>query len=345
MRKLYFGLIAIPISMVGRVVGADTLTFLASIVAIVPLAGIIGRATEDLATHVGQRLGGLLNATMGNVTELIIAIFLIIAGELEIVKLSITGSIIGNLLLVLGAAFLLGGIRYQEQSFNAKVAGMHSASLALAVVGIIMPAVFHGAAPSAGFAAEQIISAGVAGVLIALYVSSLVFSFVTHQEMLTTHHESGTAEWSKKFALAVLVSATALVAVESEMLVHSLELASQTLRIPKLFVGLILVPIVGNAAEHSSAILLAMRNKVDTAIEIAIGSSTQIAMFVLPVLVFLSLVVGKPMDLFFSGFEVAAVGLSAAVVSLICLDGRSNWLEGAQLLAAYAIMGISSYFL
>ncbi|MEO7802963.1 MAG: calcium/proton exchanger [Actinomycetota bacterium] len=345
MRKLYWGLIAIPVSIAGRVMGADTLTFVASIVAIIPLAGIIGRATEDLATHVGQRLGGLLNATMGNVTELIIATFLIMAGELELVKLSITGSIIGNLLLVLGASFLLGGVRYQEQSFNAKVAGMHSASLALAVVGIMMPSIFHGAAPSATLVEEEIISAGVAGVLIALYISSLIFSFVTHQEMLTTHHESGVAQWSKKFALAVLVGATVMVALESEMLVHSLELASQTLRIPKLFVGLILVPIVGNAAEHSSAILLAMRNKVDTAIEIAIGSSTQIAMFVLPLLVFISLLVGKPMDLFFSGFEIAAVGLSAAVVSLICLDGRSNWLEGAQLVAAYTIMGISAYFL
>lgn len=345
MRKSYLLLIAVPVSIIARVMNLETLTFISSIIAILPLAGIIGRATEDLASRVGARLGGLLNATFGNVTELIIATFLIMGGEIEVVKVSITGSILGNMLLVLGASFLLGGIKYREQEFNAKVAGMHSASLVLAVAGIMMPAIFNSSVPNASFLATETISVGVAAVLMLLYISSLVFSFVTNQEVITTHHEPSPGAWSTKVASAVLVGATVLVAMESEMLVHSLEKATESLHMSKLFIGLILVPIVGNAAEHSSAILLAMKNKVDTAIEIAIGSSTQIALFIAPLLIFISLAVGKPMDFFFSGFEVAAVGISTGIVALISLDGRSNWLEGAQLIAVYVIIAISFYFL
>ncbi|HVE76892.1 MAG TPA: calcium/proton exchanger [Actinomycetota bacterium] len=346
MRWYYWGILGVPVSIAGRVMGLDILTFVAAIVAIIPLAGIIGRATEDLAIHTGPRVGGLLNATFGNVTELVIATFLIIAGESEIVKLSITGSIIGNSLLVLGAALFLGGIKHREQEFNSKVAGMHSASLVLAVTGLMMPALFHQAAPRAGFGKEEAVSIGVASILMILYVSSLIFSFKTNQEVSIAHAPHGEkAEWSKKFGVLVLVGATVLVALESEVLVHSLEGATERLHLSKLWVGLILVPIVGNAAEHSSAIFLAMKNKMDTAIEIAVGSSTQIALFIAPLLIFISLIAGKPMNFFFSGFEIAAVGFSTAIVALISLDGRSNWLEGAQLLAAYLIMGISFYFL
>lgn len=345
MNKLYWGLIAVPVSIAGRFMGNDMLTFVASIVAIVPLAGLIGSATENLAIHTGPRVGGLLNATFGNVTELIIAVFLILGGELEVVKVSITGSIIGNLLLVLGAAFFLGGLKHREQSFNPKVAGMHSASMVLAVVGIMMPAVFHQAAPEAGIVRDEIVSVGVAGVLMVLYISSLVFSFVTHQDIMAMPHETETAHWSKRRSMFWLVVATVMVAAESEMLVHSLEGATDKLGMSKLFVGLILVPIIGNAAEHSSAIVLAMKNKVDTALEIAVGSSTQIALFIAPLLIFISLALGRPMNFFFSGPEVAVVGLSAAIASLISLDGRANWLEGAQLIAAYVIVAISFYFL
>jgi len=345
MKKLWWGLVAVPVSFVASLMGLETLTFVTAIIAIIPLAGLIGRATEDLAIHTGPRIGGLLNATFGNVTELIIAVFLILAGEAEVVKVTITGSIIGNLLLVLGAAFLFGGIKYREQEFNSRVAGMHTASLVLAVVGIMMPALFHGAVPNASFAAEETVSLGVAGVLIVLYLSSLVFSFVTHQDIFAIYHEQETARYSRRASGALLAGATVLVALESELLVSSLEGATETLGMSKLFVGLILIPIVGNAAEHSSAVFLAMKNKVDTAIEIAVGSSTQIALFIAPLLIFISLAVGKPMDFFFSGFEVAVVGMSAAIVAFIALDGRSNWLEGAQLIAAYIIMGISFYFL
>lgn len=345
MNRLYWGLVAVPVSIVARILGADTLVFVFSAVAIIPLAGLMGRATEELALLSGPRIGGFLNATFGNAAELIIAIFLIGKGEIEIVKASITGSIIGNILLVLGAALFVGGLRHREQKFSASVAGMHSASLALAVVALIMPALFHAAAPKAGFSQTETLSIGVAVVLMAAYICSLVFSFVTHRGVLSEFLEEEQAKWSRRSAIGVLAGATAFVALESEFLVHSLEEATEALGLSKLFVGLIVVPIVGNAAEHSSAVLLAAKNKVDVALEIAIGSSTQIALFVAPLLVFISLAAGHPMDFFFSTFEIAAVGVSAAIVNLIALDGRSNWLEGAQLMAAYLIMALSFFFL
>lgn len=345
MKKLAWGLIAVPISIIARIAGADTLVFVAAVVGIIPLAGFMGRATEDLAIHSGPRFGGFLNATFGNATELIIALFLILAGEVDVVKLSITGSIIGNLLLVLGAALLLGGIRYRQQEFNAQAAGMHSASLVLAVVGLMMPALFHQVVPNAEFVKEETVSVGVAAILIVVYLFSLLFSFVTHQDLLAVGAHEEEAHWSKRTATAVLVGATVLVAVESHLVVETLEHATESLGLSRAFVGLILVPVVGNAAEHASAVLLAGKGKVDVALEIAVGSSTQIALFVAPVLVVVSLLVGRPMDFFFTGFEIAAVGFSAAIVALISLDGRSNWLEGLQLIAAYLIIGLSFYFL
>lgn len=345
MKKLSWGLLAVPLSVLARVMGAETLVFVASAIAIVPLAGFMGRATEELAIVSGPRIGGFLNATFGNAAEVIIGVFLILGGEIEVVKASITGSIIGNILLVLGAAFFVGGLRHREQTFSAQAAGMHSASLALAVVGLMMPALFHRAAPEAGFGATETVSLGVALILMTVYVSSLVFSFVTHQELIPTHAHAGKAMWSRRLAMAILLGATVLTAIESEFLVHSLESATEALGLSKLFVGLILVPLVGNVAEHGGAVFLAAKNKVDVSLEIAIGSSTQIALLVAPLLVFVSLIVGKPMDFFFTGFEIAAVGFSAAIVALIALDGKSNWLEGAQLMAAYLIMAISFLFL
>lgn len=345
MNKLLWGLLAVPVSVVARIMGADTVVFISSIVAILPLAGIMGQATEELAIHSGPRIGGFLNATFGNAAELIIAIFLVSAGEVEVVKASLTGSIIGNILLVLGAALLIGGIRYREQEFDSRVTGMHAASLVLAIIGLMMPALFHRAVPSAEFVQTEAVSIGVAAILMCLYVFSVVFSFATHQTSLSVPVGDETPAWSRRKALVILVGATVLVAMESEFLVHSLEHAVETLGWSKFFIGLILVPIAGNAAEHASAVLLAARNKVDIAIEIAVGSSTQIAMFVAPLLVFISLIVGKPMDFFFTGFEIAAVGFSVAIVTVISMDGRSNWLEGAQLLAAYLIMALSFFFL
>ena len=322
----------------------DLLTFLTAAGAILPLAGVIGTGTEDLARHAGPRVGGLLNATFGNVTELIIAVFLIVDGEIEVVKASLTGSIMGNLLLVLGISFLAGGLRHREQEFSARAAAVHSTQLILAVIGLLMPALFVLTTGRHGFGEREVVSGVIASVLIVLYALALVFMMITHEHLFHTPTEEEEPRWSVRTGVGLLLGATALVAVESEILVGALEPALRDLGLSKFFVGLILVPIIGNAAEHSSAVLFAIRNKVDVTLEIAIGSSTQIALFVAPALVFISLIAGHPMDFVFSTFEVAAVGLSALIVALISLDGRSNWLEGAQLIGAYAIMAISFFF-
>jgi Ca2+:H+ antiporter len=341
-------LVLVPVSLVSNfVLEQDLLTFLASAGAIIPLAGLIGKATDQLAIRAGPRVGGLLNATFGNVTEVIIAVFLIMDGEVEVVKASLTGSIIGNLLLVLGLSFLVGGIRHrnQEQTFNAQAAGVHSSSLTLAVIGLLMPALFVLTSGEHGLVQREVVSGVVAGVLMLLYAAALVFTMVTHEHLFHVPTGDEEAEWSVRTAAIVLAATAAVVAVEAELLVSSLEPALEDLGLSKFFVGLILVPVIGNAAEHSSAVLFAMRDRMDVTLEIAIGSSTQIALFVAPLLVFLSLAIGQPMDFVFTTFEVAAVGLSTIIVTFLCLDGRSNWLEGAQLVGAYVIMAISFFFI
>ncbi len=337
-------LVLTPIAIGLRLFGApDLAIFLTSAAAIVPLAGLIGRATEQLALHTGPRIGGLVNATFGNVTELIIAVFLILDDRIEMVKASLTGSILGNLLLVLGLSLFVGGLKHDRQSFNARSASVHATSLALAVTGLLMPALFS-LGTHATFAQREVVSGVVAGVLILMYIAALVFTLVTHEHLFRTPQEDETPAWSRRKAVVVLLITTGFVALMSEFLVSSLEPALETLGLSELFVGLILIPVIGNAAEHSSAVMFALRNKVDVTLEIAIGSSTQIALFVAPVLVFISLAVGHPMDFVFSTFEVAAVGLSALLMTLISLDGESNWLEGAQLVGAYVIMAISFFF-
>jgi Ca2+:H+ antiporter len=337
-------LVLVPIAIVLELAGGPELViFLASAAAIVPLAGLIGRATEQLALHVGPRLGGLINATFGNVTELIIAIFLIVEGKLEVVKASLTGSILGNLLLVLGLSFLVGGLRHEEQEYNARSASVHATSLVLAVTGLLMPALFA-LGQHRTLIQREVVSGTVAAVLISLYVAALAFTLITHEHLFRTPEESEEPLWSRAKALGVLLVSTALVALMSEFLVGTLDPAIESLGLSEAFVGLIVIPIIGNAAEHSSAVLFALRNKVDVTLEIAIGSSTQIALFVAPALVFVSLLVGHPMDFVFSTFEVAAVAVSTFLVFMISVDGRSNWLEGAQLVGAYGIMAISFYF-
>jgi Ca2+:H+ antiporter len=338
-------LVFVPVAIVLELAhAAPVAIFIISSLAILPLAGLIGHATEDLAARIGPQKGGLLNATFGNVTEMIIAFFLILDNQLEVVKASITGSIIGNVLLVLGASFLAGGWKHEEQQFNRASAGLHSASLVIAVVGLLMPALFALSPEATNFRTEAV-SVGVAIILIAVYALGLLFSLKTHKNFFRSDFDHGTAKWSAGRAIGMLAGSTVLVALMSEFLVGALEPTVEELGLSKLFVGLIVVPIVGNAAEHSSAIMLAVKNKMDVSIEIAIGSSTQIALFVAPMLVFLSLIVGHQMDFIFSGFEIAAVGFSSAILGFIALDGRSNWLEGVQLLAAYAIMAVSFFFL
>jgi Ca2+:H+ antiporter len=338
-------LVLVPVSIVLELAGgADLLVFVTSAGAILPLAGLIGRSTEQLALHTGPRIGGLINATFGNVTELIIAIFLILDDEVEIVKASLTGSILGNLLLVLGLSFLFGGLKHEEQEYSARAASVHATSLVLAVTGLLMPALFALGTSGDTFLEREVVSGTVAAVLIALYLSALAFTLVTHEHLFRTPDEGERPTWSRGRAVGLLLAATALVALESELLVGSLEPALEDLGLSRLFVGLILIPIIGNAAEHGSAIRFALRDQVDVTLEIAIGSSTQIALFVAPALVFISLAVGHEMDFVFSTFEVAAVALSTVLVFMISSDGRSNWLEGAQLTGAYVIMGISFFF-
>jgi Ca2+:H+ antiporter len=345
--RLSWLLVFIPTAIVLEVMHAsDVAIFITSGLAILPLAGLMGNATEELAVRTGSQLGGLLNATFGNAAELIIAFFLILDGQLTIVKASLTGSIIGNCLLVLGLAFLVGGIKSgkPEQTFSRATTEMHSGSMVIAVVALLMPALFALTPESSSFRTEAV-SLGVSIILIGTYVASLVFSLVTHKSLFGGTDHSHQATWSMRRALGTLLVATAFVALMSEFLVGALDKTVEQLGLSELFVGLIIVPIIGNAAEHASAVLLAAKDKMDISIEIAIGSSVQIALFVAPVLVFVSLLVGEPMDLIFTGFEIAAVGFSTAILGFIVLNGRSNWFEGVQLLAVYAIMAISFYFI
>jgi Ca2+:H+ antiporter len=343
--RLEWLLVALPIAIVLEVVhGEPVLIFGTAALAILPLAGLIGHATEELAARTGPQIGGLLNATFGNVTELIIATFLILEGQLEIVKASITGSIIGNVLLVLGIAFAVGGWSRAEQTFNRRAAGLHSASLIIAVGALLLPALFSFTPEATEFRTEAV-SVGVSIVLIATYVLGLVFTLKTHRNLFRSDLEHTQAKWSMGRSIGTLAGATVGVALMSEFLVGALDSTVDELGLSPLFVGLIVVPIIGNAAEHSSAIFLAAKDRMEVAIEIAIGSSTQIALFIAPLLVFISLLAGTPMDLIFSGIEIAAVAFSGAILGFVVLDGRSNWFEGAQLIAAYVILAVSFFFI
>ena len=325
--------------------------FVTSALAIIPLAGWMGRATEHLAEKLGEGVGGLLNATFGNAAELIIALMALRAGLFEVVKASITGSIIGNILLVLGFSLLAGGVKYPQQKFNATAASLGSTMLALSAIGLLMPAVFHLIVRNNAVATEQNLSLEIAVVLFITYVLSLVFSLKTHAHLyvgeLNEEEEKaiGTHGWSQTRSVVTLLVATVLVAVMSEFLVGAVEEASKSLGLTEIFVGVILVAIIGNAAEHSTAILMALKNKMDLTLNIAIGSSMQVALFVAPVLVFASYAFGKPMNLHFSILEVVALVVAVAVMTLIVQDGQSNWMEGVLLLAVYVILGLTFYFL
>jgi Ca2+:H+ antiporter len=338
--------------------------FACAALAIVPLAGLMGEATEDLATRIGAGAGALLNATFGNAAELIIAIAALQRGLYDIVKASLTGSIIGNLLLVLGLSCLAGGIRRERQSFDRSAAAAGATLLALATIGLVVPAMFHLVAegavsraslsPAREAAIERSLSLEISIVLFAAYLLSLLFSLHTHRHLYAGQPHAGAAPTHDtrdpqvrvpRAALTLFV-ATALIAWMSELLVGAVEATSHALGLTEVFVGVIVVAIIGNAAEHSTAVLAAMKNKMDLSLHIAIGSSIQIALFVAPLLVFLSYAMPHgPMDLRFTPFEVLAVGLAVGVCSLVSQDGESNWLEGALLVAVYAVLGIAFYFL
>ena len=343
-------LVFVPVSVALEILGLPKIwLFVASALAIIPLAGIIGQATEQLAHRLGPGLGGFLNATFGNATELIIALFALQAGLQELVKASISGSIIGNLLLVLGLSMLVGGWGREKQTFDRTRAGASAAMLFLASVALVMPAVFDlavfGTLEAPPNTSVEALSTLVALVLMATYLASLVFSLKTHREIITSvPPETEQPRLSLANSILLLVAATGVVAVESELLVDAISEARAAFGLSEFFIGVVVVAIVGNAAEHFSAVVMAMKDKMELAVNISVGSSTQIALFVAPVLVFASLLFGRPMSLVFNVFEIVAVGLSALILSIVSLDGESNWFEGAQLLAVYMVLVIVFYF-
>ncbi len=359
-------LIFVPIAVALRFVPSlenPTALFIVSCLSIIPLAGWMGKGTEHLAEHLGPGAGGLLSATFGNAAELIIAMFALSKGLEGVVKASITGSILGNLLLVLGLSLVAGGIKYKRQSFNRTASSMSATALTLAAAALLVPTIFHVVAErvpvsSGGWTPEkeQTLSLAIAFVLAVTYLFTLVFSLVTHKNMLQSDSmhavedvgeelENAGEHWSKGRALTVLLIATGFVALIAEFLVGAVEEAGKTLGLTEVFVGVIVVAIIGNAAENSSAILMALRNKMDLSLGISLGSSLQIALFVAPILVFASYLFGKPMNLEFTIPEVFAVMIAILIVQQISSDGESNWIEGVQLLSVYAILGILFYFL
>ncbi len=343
-------LVFVPVAIVLRLVSAGPIwQFLAAGLAIIPLAGLMGESTDHLGRRLGPGIGGLLNATFGNAAELIIAMFALFKGLDQVVKASLTGSIIGNLLLVLGASLLAGGLKHKTQKFNRTAAGVGATMMVLAAMGMLVPAIFHDlVAQSQSLELEHELSVAVCIVLMATYLLHLVFSLITHKDQFNPEDESGHGDgetWTTKKAALVLLAATAAVAWMSEILVGAVEETSKQLGMTEIFVGVIVVAIIGNAAEHSTAVLMALKNKMDLAVGIAMGSALQIALFVAPVLVFTSYLRSHPMDLLFSTLEVVAVILAVLIARMVAEDGESNWLEGTMLLMMYVILGGAFFFL
>lgn len=333
--------------------GSPTLIFLSAALAILPLAGIMGQATEQLATRTGSTVGGLLNATFGNATELIIAFFALQAGKLDVVKASIVGSILGNLLLVMGLAVLAGGLRFKEQRFNVKNATTIASLLTVSVLALMIPTLFdltaRAAAPGEVLQLDVNLSEATAFVLILVYVGYLYFTLRTHRDLLSTADEGHGPEqggplWSVPRAVGVLLAATVAVAFMSEFLVGTLEAATASLGLTEFFVGLILIPIIGNAAEHAAAVMFALRDRMNLSMTISLGSTVQVALLVAPLLVLAGLIVGQPMNLVVTPLELAAIIGAVVIANSVVRDGETNWLEGLLLLAVYVILACAVFF-
>lgn len=342
-----------PLSLLAEGLHWGALTvFITACLAVLPLAAWMGTATEEIAIVVGPSLGGLLNATFGNATELIIALVALKAGAVNVVKASLAGSIIGNLLLVLGFSMFLGGLRYKEQKFQPTVARINASTMNLAVIAILMPTAVNYTSTGVDEPIMQRLSLVVAAVLIGVYLLTLFFSMKTHSYLYDVGVEAeqggGLTEAGEKPNLwlwvGVLLVVTLLVAIESELLVGALEEATQQLGLTKLFTGVILLPIIGNAAEHATAVVVAMKDKMDLSVSVALGSSLQIALFVAPVLVIAGWFFDQPMDLNFNPFEFVAVSVAVLIANSVSSDGRSNWLEGTLLLATYVVIGAAFFF-
>jgi Ca2+:H+ antiporter len=324
--------------------------FVICAISVVFVAGFLGRATESVAHYAGQRLGGFLNATFGNAAELIIAIFLVKEGLYDMVKASLAGSIIGNLLLVLGASLFAGGLKFKVQNFNVSLAGLSGSLMIVAVIALFVPAVFLNTHVITDSESDTL-SLIVAGTLIVAYIAWLIFSMITHKDYLSDVTEQKDEElphehapvWSRNKSIAYLVLATVMVAFVSEWLVGTLEVFTTQFGLSELFVGAFLVAIIGNAAEHSAAILLAMKNKIGASVEIAVGSSLQIALFVAPVLIFVSYFMGNTMNIVFTTIELVAIAVAVFIAKSITQDGSTNWYEGLMLLVVYTLLGVSFF--
>jgi Ca2+:H+ antiporter len=342
-------LLAVPASIVlVRVIHASALpVFIVACLGVLALASYMGEATEHLAHRTGPTIGGLLNATFGNAAELIISIVALQAGLVKLVKASITGSILGNLLLILGLAIVAGGLRRSELRFNRTSAGMSAGMLALAVVALVLPALFHSLHPEAAARISELrMSEAVALILLATYGLSLLFTLKTHRRLFGAEaHSMEGPVWGAGKAVIILGLATVAVAIESEILVHAATEATKTLGLTETFLGLIVIPIIGNAAEHAAAVVVAGKGKMDLALQIALGSSTQVALLVAPLLVFAGVLLGQNMDLVFTPFEVMSLGMATIVTAIITLDGESHWFEGVQLLAVYGMIAVGACFL
>ncbi len=362
---LRYMLIFVPLAFLAELYFPNPLlVFALSCVALIPLAGLLGEATEELAIHTGPQIGGLLNATLGNAAELIITIVALREGKIELVKASITGSILGNLLLILGLSLLLGGIRHGIQKFDRNLTGVAATMMMLSIVGMMIPTLFELLRQVQSGVVDvfntdvrdqalDALSLGVAGILIVLYILSLIFSFQKPERGIGAptgvddpsdqmeHHQ---AKWSVPVSLGVLTVATIAIVFLSEFLVGAVEPVVEQLGVSELFLGVILIPLVGNVAEHIVGVQVAMKNKMDLSLSISLGSSMQIALFVAPLLVFISLLFGNEMTLYFSLFEVAALTLAVLCAVQVSVDGESNWLEGAQLLAVYLIIGLGFFY-
>lgn len=353
---IYFLLVFAPIAVVLNLVGADHLILFAmAIIGLIPLAKLIGDSTEHLATHYGATLGSLLNVTFGNAAEIIISVVAINAGLIELVKASITGSILGNIMLIFGLSLIAGGVKHKEQIFNRENAGLQSSLIFLAIIGLAIPTILSTTVLNPIVLVNQlklqILSDVLAIVLICVYVAGILFTFFTHKhlfvapggadEVLEMNHD----RWSKRKSFLILGASMVGVVAVSEILVGSVEETSKQFGFGELFVGAIIVGIVGNAAEHSSAILLARKGKIDLSIGIAAGSGTQIALFVVPILVMVGIILGQPFTLEFTLYELATLFLAAIIMNLIAHDGKSNWFEGIMLTAVYLIIAIGFYFI
>ncbi len=350
MRYLRWLLLLIPVAILVELLHwGEVPLFLTSALAVIPLAGLMGEATEALAEKTGPRLGGLLNATLGNAAELIITLFAVKAGLLDLVKASLIGSILGNVLLVMGFSIFLGGLKNGVQKFDRSHAGVDATMTILAVIALSVPSFFNAAMEPDTLRVEEL-SLTTAGAMIVIYGLSILY---TLRSRTPTEAEIGAAvpptrggpHWSTRKALGILALATVGIALMSEFLVSSVEPVTQQLGFSEFFVGIIIIPIIGNVAEHVVAVEVALKNQMDLSLSIALGSSLQVALFVAPVLVFVSPLLGNPLALEFNGFEVLALTAAAVIAALVALDGESNWLEGAMLLVVYIIIALAFFFL